>query len=234
MIQGVPASRAAFSLIELLVVLVIVVVLAGMLLPAARLARQAAKSLQCLSNERQIGVAMQAYLDDNDGWYPTARQDGVSGAFAGQRHWFELLQPYVESDNHDGFAATDRRDLLAGGRNVLRDCPAYTPTVVYAYGYGINGCLLMPGDKRRSYWDLAASPPTQLDWQVARVDRRGSRVLVGESPDWHVTVDNSKYPTRWDPTRHGQVSNYLFCDLHVQPLPASLAHLAISDPAAVP
>jgi len=226
--------RAGFSLIELLVVLAIVVLLAGLLMPAMRLVRQAAKAAQCMSSLRQTGIAMQAYVLDNEGYYPTARQDGVSGAFSGQRHWYELLQNYVESDNRDGFAGADRRDIAAGGRNVLRDCPAFVVTTVYAFGYGLNGCLMMPGSNQRSTWDLTATPVVKIDWHIDKVTHRSARVLVGESPDWHVTVNNSKYSTRWDPVRHGNVSNYLFCDMHVQALPQAAAALAISDPARAP
>lgn len=55
-----------FSLIELLVVLVIVAALAGLLLPAIRMARDSARELVCASNLRQIGLGVSLYLHDND------------------------------------------------------------------------------------------------------------------------------------------------------------------------
>lgn len=62
-----PAASHAFSLVELLVVLAIIVVLAGMLLPALSTVRSAARSAQCLANLRQIGLAQNAFANDNGG-----------------------------------------------------------------------------------------------------------------------------------------------------------------------
>lgn len=61
----------AFTLIELLVVLSIITLLVALLLPALGHARQTAYQATCLSNLRQIGLAMVVYTQDNDGFYPS-------------------------------------------------------------------------------------------------------------------------------------------------------------------
>ena len=62
--------KKSFTLIELLVVIAIIAILAAMLLPALSAARAKAETVSCVSNYKQIGLAIVMYADDNKQYYP--------------------------------------------------------------------------------------------------------------------------------------------------------------------
>lgn len=72
-----------FTLIELLVVISIITILVSMLLPALGKAREKSRSISCMSNLKQWGLAMQLYSGSYNDYYPTL--------LAGSSRWFNVL-----------------------------------------------------------------------------------------------------------------------------------------------
>ena len=67
-----------FTLIELLVVISIIALLMAILLPTLTKARESGRDIQCLSNERQVGIAIEAYTIDSKGQYPVGYLETIN------------------------------------------------------------------------------------------------------------------------------------------------------------
>lgn len=89
-------KRLCFTLIELLVVIAIIAILASMLLPALNNARDRAKSIQCVSQLKQLATGTFAYCNDYDGWVV---DDGLASAGGDYTtRWQYNIYQYVPSN----------------------------------------------------------------------------------------------------------------------------------------
>lgn len=222
-------GERGFTLIELLVVMAIISILAAMLLPALTMARAAAKSANCKSNLRQIGMAVEMFKTDHGEYYPPV----CKGDFL--RFWWGRRTGYGKNDPVDKSGGYLSR-YVAGGE--IGKCPGF-----YADRIELVAAGATSGYAYNSYYvggDGASVLPDWSNWpglpaKGGEIANPGMTVLFCDS----ATSNNVSKPTRlrenwlldppsmnYDPPspylpqplvhfRHNGKANVLWADGHV-------------------
>lgn len=206
--------RRGFTLIELLVVIAIIAILAAILFPVFARAREKARQSSCLSNTKQINLAILQYAQDYDECFPYASRWGpdVNGSYGvGYWYWYDYLNPYIMNTQ-------------------VLICPSRHR---WARGYGWNY-------QNFGYCSSAGSFGSGAGRNMSDVVAPAETIIIGDNPDpgsWGAgsiyaygprQMDSSGSATD-DPTlanvawRHNEGGNYGFCDGHVKWLGRSTA-----------
>lgn len=220
-------ARAAFTLIELMVVVGIMVILCLLLFPAGLRALDSARRSACSSNLRQIGVAMRLYAGENDGALPYAYfTDSPNTA---NSCWDILISPYLlgKTIGMSTWApvlkcpADKTPDARQFGWTTSRR--SYSMIRGYAYGWpataGVGVCLSAANDPR-------IQTPSGI--RLANISDPAQTAMISELSAPNNQVGGTAYAAIDNPNQqmtsgtgtnlHSGAFNYLFVDGHVEAL----------------
>ena len=210
------AATAAFTLIELLVVIAIIAILAAILFPVFAQAREKARATSCLSNCKQMGTALQMYVQDYDEGLPTWTEVHYPKANAQppdvpSKYWDAKLLPYVKSGNPANDKAPDRSGVW--------HCPS-SERGNNVRSYGFSMALTYDTDPNSSVsYRYLSLPEIEKPAQAVLVGDGGSAGRLGRTYDFQGYYEKyvAKVPyTRDAPFRHQDGANYVFCDGHAK------------------
>jgi len=132
---------SGFTLIELLVVIAIIAILAAILFPVFARAREKARQTSCLSNQKQIALALLMYSQDVDERFPAVYNDNVPAI--GRYIWADCIAPYVK--NREIFSCPGGPNDVNVGSSGSIQGTRYSMNMVHNWGWP-EDCASWSGD----------------------------------------------------------------------------------------
>lgn len=202
--------KKSFTLIELLVVIAIIAILAAMLLPALSAARARARNSACQSNLKQIGTAVQMYLNDNKDYLPQYEITGYKGRV--EEGETVLWSAVFCCNGYLPMPSGYRQKQVGNGYNdkhVFR-CPECQFNADKWSDYGLNYAFqgkVMSNLENPTQTLIIGDAGTGADNSIAQIRPEAS--YKGSDPNYYYRVDWARHKTKQ--------SNILFADGHVEP-----------------
>jgi len=213
--------QQGFTLIELLVVIAVIALLVSILVPCLGAARESARCIVCKSNLRNIGVTLMYYVEDFEGWLPSA--DPLPGKYGEKKqHWF--MNPALMGYLGIHILKDESGELTGPGkkRSVIT-CPTHSnPTMTkdlppdypaqqreYALSYMANGTLGVSGKCTRTIKYRHVAEYKKPSEAMMFCDGNGTRQTPG-------TVLYDRCPKRNFEYRHKEKTNVVFLDQHIE------------------
>ena len=225
-------SGTGFTLIELLVVIAIIAILAALLLPALSRAKASAQSIKCISNLRQLGIALAVYVNETS-YYPLEQSLDEKG-------WMERLIPFTNGPSPQfkcpapSFTFEEFPRPAIYGYNSMGTINIFSEIDIRArrHGLGLGGLSQLGIGAVPVRESAVRAPVDMLAFGDGFVGLQGGKIQWGGfGLNWlgFTRKEADEAFRKAARNRHGRRLNVVYCDGHAESMKVEKLLLDYSD-----